>query len=48
MANYSINEIADGNRDFSIGLGIGEILYLLATYSGYIVGVLVISGLELL
>ena len=29
MANYTINEITDGNRDFSIGLGIGAILYLL-------------------
>ena len=48
MANYSINEITDGNGDFSIGLAIGAILYLLATYSGYIVSVLVISGIVLI
>ena len=48
MANYSINEITDGNGDFSIGLGIGAILYLLATYSGYIVSVLVISGIVII
>ena len=48
MANYTINEITDGNRDFSIGLGIGAILYFFATYSGYIVSVLVISGISVM
>ena len=48
MVNYTINEIKDKNGDFSIGLGIGAILYFFATYSGYIVSVLVISGISVM
>ena len=48
MVNYTINEIKDKNGDFSIGLGIGAILYFFATYSGYIVSVLVISGISIM
>ena len=48
LANYTINEIKDKNGNFSIGLGIGAILYFFATYSGYIVSVLVISGISVM
>ena len=48
MVNYTIIEIKDKNGDFSIGLGIGAILYFFATYSGYIVSVLVISGISVM
>ena len=44
MAKYARSEIKFGNEDFAIGIGIGGFLYLLATYSGYFVSILVISG----
>ena len=44
MAKYARSEIKSGNEDFAIGIGIGGFLYLLATYSGYFVSILVISA----
>ena len=45
MAKYARSEIKFGNEDFAVGIGIGGFLYLLATYSGYFVSILVISGI---
>ena len=48
MAKYARGEIKFGNEDFTIGIGFGGFLYLLATYSGYFVSILVISGIGIL